>query len=275
MPSVRRLAFAAIALIIAAAPFAHADDCVGAKLRAVGKAESRRLVCQARVAAQGDSSGLDACESNAMAKFSAAFAKAGTCMGDQMRCADMTDACVAAVTALLTEPFPSACEGAKRKAAAKLVKNELGCYVRAARKDDSVDLTCITRARDRFAVAVVKAGTCPDGGSPLSEVETQCVQPVVGIGSVNEVCPTTTTSTSTTTSTTLPFQCQDYGYRCGSCGSGYCVACYFSSVLRCVDGSEPSELPPCGTDQDCAPGKICAEVPVPYVCATVCLTPCP
>ncbi len=86
MPSLRSLTGvvlgALVLLAVGAAP-AHADKCTGAKLKAVGKKDSGLLGCQAKVAATGDSSGLAARETKAMGKFAAAFAKAGTCAGNQ------------------------------------------------------------------------------------------------------------------------------------------------------------------------------------------------
>ena len=72
----------ACVMAFAAVP-AHADKCTGAKLKAIGKKESGLLRCQSKVAATGDSSHLSACEIKAMTKFTAAFAKAGACAGDQ------------------------------------------------------------------------------------------------------------------------------------------------------------------------------------------------
>ena len=278
----------ALALTVAAG-VAQADECQRMKLRTVGKVELVRLVCHARVAASSDASRLPTCEGKATAKFQAAFAKAGTCMGDQTRCTDMASACVAAVTALLSEPLPSACEAVKRKAAGRLAKKSLDCYAKAARSGESVDETCIASARDRFALAVTRAGTCPDGSSPQSEIEAYCVLPVVGSGEIVEVCPASATSStsttssstsSTTTTSTLPFSpCDDPGLPCGSCGTGFCLpSCTDPQAGTCVDW--PSSLP-CVTEQDCAdaPGTACVSAPfciaVGCACQGRCVAPCP
>jgi hypothetical protein len=193
---------AALILLAVVAPPAHADKCTGKKLKAIGKKEYGLLACQAKVAKTGDSSGLSACEMKVMDKFAAAFTKAGACAGDQTTCENMADGCESTVSSAMTDTFPSLCEAAKRKAAGKFAKGELGCYAKAAAKGLPLDTSCITKAQSKFGAALTKAGTCPDGGSPQSEVENNCVKPTVatdGGGVVTDVCPTTTTSTSTTT----------------------------------------------------------------------------
>jgi hypothetical protein len=187
----------ATALVLFALPAspARADQCIGAKLKAVAKKESGLLVCQAKVAATGDSSGLSACETKVMGKFSAAFGKAGSCAGDEAGCEALADTCESSLASVFVDSFPSACESAKRKAAGKLVKAELGCYSKAARKEVSVDPSCISRARNGFGAALSRAGTCAAGGSPQDEVEFNCVDvvPVQVLVSFDiiGVCPAT------------------------------------------------------------------------------------
>src|ERR1051326_1901126 len=188
------LVVAAVVLAIGAAP-ARADKCTGAKLKATGKKESGLLGCQAKVAAKGDSSGLSACEAKVVTKFTAAFAKAGACAGDVGVCEAIADGCESSVAADFVDAFPSKCEASKRKAAGKLAKGELGCYSKAAKKGLPVDtVICVPKATAKFSAALTKAGTCPDGGTPQSLVESNCVQPAVttdGGGMVIDVCPTT------------------------------------------------------------------------------------
>ena len=213
MPSTPRcrLVFAIVALLgIAVAP-ARADKCTGAKLKAVAKKESGLLGCQSKVAKKGDPSGLTACGQKVSGKFSLAFAKAGTCGGDQMRCEDIADACESSVGGAFIDTLPSKCEASKRKAAGKLASKELGCYAKAAAKALPVDSTCLAKATGKFSTAITKAGTCPDGGSPQALVEEDCVTAAVttdGNGTVTAICPTTTTTTtSSTTTTTLISSC--------------------------------------------------------------------
>jgi hypothetical protein len=191
-----------VVFIVAASP-ARADKCTGAKLKAVGKKESGLLSCQAKVAATGDSSDLSTCESKVKAKFLVAFAKAGTCVGNEAICENIADGCESTVAVALTDTFPSNCEASKRKAAGKLAQGELACYSKAAAKGVPVDtVTCIPRAQTKFSGTFTKAGACPDGGSPQTLVEDNCVQPAVttdGGDMVIDVCPTTTTTTTTTT----------------------------------------------------------------------------
>ena len=228
---------AALILLAVVAPPAHADKCTGTKLKAIGKNEAGLLACQAKVAKTGDSSGLSACEMKVMDKFAVAFAKAGVCAGDQTTCENMADGCESTVSSAMTDTFPSPCEAAKRKAAGKFAKGELGCYSKAAAKALPVDtVTCIPKAQSKFGAAFTKAGTCPDGGSPQSEVENNCVKPTVatdGGGVVTDVCPTTTTSTSTTTATTIAPTCVNGGIPCGNSCGGSCGG-------RCLGGETVS-----------------------------------
>jgi len=258
------LAFSLLAL----AEPASADKCTGAKLKAVGKKEAGRLSCQSKVAAKNDSSGLAACETKASSKFSTAFGKAGACIGDETTCEGTADDCEANVATAMTEGFPSKCEAWKRKAAGKLARGELGCYAKAARTGSPVDGTCIAKARNKFSAAVAKAGACPDGGSPQTLVESNCVDPVVttdGGGVVTDVCPTTTTTTaSTTTSTTsttlVPCNCCSAtrlaftttlgGGDCGDVTPGACA----------VFDSGGAAGTPCANNSPCAGGTCIKDI---------------
>ena len=66
------------ALLLTAGP-ARADKCTGLKLKAIGKREAGFLTCQSKAAQRGDTSILTACETKVQTKFSASFAKTGTC----------------------------------------------------------------------------------------------------------------------------------------------------------------------------------------------------
>ena len=191
-----RVVFGALlGLAVAAAP-ARADKCTGVKLNDVGKTECRLLGCQARVAARGNSSALSTCEASVKAAFATRFGNAGVCAGDVTTCENIADSCESSIAGALSDTFPSRCEAAKRKAAAHLTSGELGCYARAAQNAVPVDPLCIAKAQGKFAAAISKAGTCPDGGSPQDEVENNCVNPAVTTtgGIVTNVCPTTTTT---------------------------------------------------------------------------------
>ncbi len=210
---VTSLVLGAVVLVVADADSARADKCTAAKLKATGNKEASLLNCQAKVAAKNDPSGLPACESKVKSRFSTAFGKAGSCVGDETACENIADTCESIVSTALTDTFPSKCEASKRKAAGNLAKAELGCYSKAAAKGLAVDaVKCIPKAQAKFSSALTKAGACPDGGSPQSVVEANCVQPALtadGGGMVTDVCPitTTTTTTSTTTTTTLMSGC--------------------------------------------------------------------
>ena len=170
--------------------------------------------------------GLVECESKVQGKFSSAFGKAGSCAGDEMTCEDIADACESSVTGAFVDTFPSTCEAAKRTAAGKLARGELACYAAAAARPLAVNSGCITKATGKFAAAMTKAGTCPDGGSTATLVESACVGPLVTTGEtsiVTDICPpptttsSTTTSTSTTTTTTI-------------CSTATFIGCFFDPV---------------------------------------------
>ncbi len=170
------------------------QKCMGAKLKAVAKLESGLLRCQSNVAATNNASALSACRSKAAAKFSAAFGKAGACLGVQTRCNSIADDCERAVAAAMTDTFPSKCEAAKRQAAARLARGELNCYAKAAKTGSALAATCLSKLIEKFSATLTVAGTCPDGGAPQVPVEDICVQPAVTTGSgdvVTAVCPPT------------------------------------------------------------------------------------
>jgi hypothetical protein len=300
------VALGAVALLVVGVVPAAADRCTGAKLKALGKKEAGLLGCQSKVAMTNDTSGLSACETKVKGKFSTAFGKAGTCAGDEMICEDDADGCEATVSTAMTDTFPSPCEAAKRRAAGKLAKGELGCYAKAAAKGVAVDTVgCIPKATGKFSAALTKAGACPDGGSPQMLVEDNCVTPAVttdGGGMVTDVCPTTTTTSTTTsttststtnsttttsttttstTSTTFP-SCSTAGATCGTCGSGMCFPlCGHGCTLGCIDTSAGSGGT-CGSDAQCNAGELCAaNNPPSGQCGdcgglgTACQLPCP
>jgi len=186
---------AALVFLLLAGARAHADTCIGAKLRAIARKEFRLLYCQARAAATGDFGiFLAACEARAVGKFNVAFGKAGSCAGDQTRCEDIADFCGSTMGGFITATtFPNKCDAAKLHAAGKFARGELACYTRAATTGLALDTSCITKAQGEFGMALTKAGTCPDGGSPQSEVEGYCVRATMttdGGGMVTNMCPT-------------------------------------------------------------------------------------
>ena len=254
-----------VVLLVVDAAAARADRCTGVKLKAIGRRESSLLACQAKVAAQGDAASLSACESRAGTKFATAFQKAGVCDGDQAKCAAMADNCGVVVAAVFTKAFPDSCEAVKRRAAGILAKGEVGCYANAVARGIAVYSDCIARARNRFSAALSKAGTCPDGASPESLVESTCVGAVVSIdggGMVFSVCP----QTGGTTTTTIP--------ACGSSAYPTCGGvCPDGAVCQAtVDGGLGT--PEGGCQLQPRPGCACvAALPCSTVGSTFCVDP--
>jgi len=276
MRSLRPSLFLAAMTLLAVPASAHAGGCnLPAKLKAVGKKEFGLLRCQSRVAATGDSSGLGACEAKVSGKFRAAFGTTGLCgaPGNPTPCEDIIDCCEnvgdrcdSSVAGAFVEVFPSRCEAAKRKAAGRLANRELRCYARAAARGLAVDSRCIGRATASFTAAVARAGTCPDGGSPRSFVEDNCVKPAVatdGSGIVTEACPSTTTTTTmtTTTTTAVPHQaCGIYPTCGGACPAGQtCVSIPPVSECLCYDaGGCVASWPAC--NGACSSGGSCSDL---------------
>ncbi len=150
---------------------ADCDRCVAGKLKAIGKKESGRLVCLAKVAKTGDSSGLEACITKVEAKYTTAFAKAGECGSSAVACEDRVDSCVSQVAVNLPD-VPSRCEASKLTAAAKAAAGLFDCAARSALRGKPVDPDCAlllpgTKIQDKLASAFAKADRSgPCSGDP-------------------------------------------------------------------------------------------------------------
>src|SRR5690242_17921627 len=188
------LAIAMFALAFTAGD-AAADKCTGSKLKAIAKKEASLLNCEAKVAVKGDPSLQAACDAKVVAKFQAAFAKAGTCAGVAFNCENGADDCRDKVRAALPDAGPSKCEAARLKAAGKKAKAKLGCYAKAALKAVPVDTTCLTKAETKFSAAFAKVAGCTgDGQEATIEnlIDTECVNQLAisdMSGNVTDLCP--------------------------------------------------------------------------------------
>src|SRR6058998_3037503 len=93
--STRRFAAAFIlsVCLTVVAGTASADQCTGAKLKAVGKKEAGLLKCQAKIALKGDPTLQADCDAKVIAKFTKGFDKAGTCTGVHADCEGIADDC--------------------------------------------------------------------------------------------------------------------------------------------------------------------------------------
>src|SRR5262245_42693382 len=85
----------ALSLAYAVPTFADTNHCLAGKLRVIAKMERALLHCQAKLAKSGDASGLTACKTHVMAKFSPAFDRWVTagCEDDKTRCEGIVEAC--------------------------------------------------------------------------------------------------------------------------------------------------------------------------------------
>src|SRR5262249_41667202 len=151
-----RLAVTVLALLVVPAAPASADKCTGAKLKAIGKEESGLLTCYAKVVVKGDPSLLAACIQKAQTKYGGAFAKAGSCGGDQTVCECLADECAGNVRGDLPDAGPDKCEAARLKAAGKKASGKLACNAKAALKDVPVDPVCIGKAEAKYQKAFDK-----------------------------------------------------------------------------------------------------------------------
>jgi hypothetical protein len=151
---------------------ADCDKCVSAKLKAIGKKESRRLACLAKFANTGDSSGLSNCIAEAESKFTDAFAKAGECGSSVAACEDRVDYCVSQVVANLPD-VPSKCEASKLKAASKAAAGLFNCAAKSASRGKPVDPDCTillpgTKILDTLTAAFTRADASgPCTGDPM------------------------------------------------------------------------------------------------------------
>jgi len=156
---------------------ADCDTCVAAKLKAIGKKESSKLACLAKVAQTGDSLGLSDCNARAESKYPVAFTKAGECGSSDAACESRVDSCVSQVADNLPD-VPSRCEAAKLKAAAKAVTGLFNCSARSASRGKPVDPDCAillpgTKIQDKLTAALMKAdasGPCSGDPSTLGLV---------------------------------------------------------------------------------------------------------
>jgi hypothetical protein len=150
---------------------ADCDRCVAGKLKAIGKKESGRFACLAKVVRTGDSSELSDCVATVEAKYTGAFASAGECGSSDAACESSVDSCVSQVAANLPDA-PSRCEASKLKAVGKAVVSLFNCAAKSAVRGKPADPDCATllpgtRAQAKLAAAFAKAdGSSPCPGDP-------------------------------------------------------------------------------------------------------------
>jgi len=150
---------------------ADCDRCVAAKLKAIGKKESGRLACLAKVAKTGDSSGLSDCVAKVESRYTVAFAKAGECGSSAAACENRVDSCVSQVATLLPD-LPSRCEASKLTAAAKAVTGLFNCAAKSASRGQPIDPDCAfllpgTKIQDKLTAAFGRADRSgPCSGDP-------------------------------------------------------------------------------------------------------------
>jgi streptogramin lyase len=150
---------------------ADCDTCVGGKLKAIGKNESGRLACVAKVARTGDSSGLSDCVAKVESRYTAAFAKPGECGSSGAACADSVDSCVSQIAANLPD-VASRCEASKLTAAGNAAASLFNCSAKSALRGKPADPDCAlllpgTKIQNKLTAAFAKADRSgPCSGDP-------------------------------------------------------------------------------------------------------------
>jgi len=189
--------FPAVVLVtlLASSSTTRADKCTGTKLKVIAKAESGLLTCDAKGAAKGDPTLVAPCVAKVQAKYTAAFAKAGSCSGGAGACDCFASKCESVVHGDLPDAGPSKCESARLKAAAKKAAAKLVCNAKAAAKGLVVDADCIQNAEAKYEKAFGKTVGCSgDQATVESAVDQKCVAAVgadaLGGGMVGSLCPT-------------------------------------------------------------------------------------
>lgn len=150
---------------------ADCDRCVGGKLKAIGKKESGRFACLAKVVKTGDSSGLSDCVAKVESRYSDAFAKLGECGSSGAACENRVDSCVSQVAANLPD-VSSRCEASKLTAAGKAAASLFNCAAKSALRGKPADPDCAflfpgTKIQDKLTAAFAKADRSgPCSGDP-------------------------------------------------------------------------------------------------------------
>jgi hypothetical protein len=197
--TLRRTRFALVTLVVfafVARPSATANTqskCLRAKLRAIGKKEAGLLSCFARVAAKGHANTLGACVQKGEHKYTAAFAKAGSCSGDRTICDCLAENCAIAVRVALPDAGPSHCESARLRAAGKKAAGKLSCNAKAAARGLTVDRACIQKVEARYRAAFAKTTGCTGDQATVETIANQrCVGEVgadpTGGGTISALC---------------------------------------------------------------------------------------
>lgn len=230
--SIRYSLFVVLALVFASPLPASADKCTTLKLKAVAKRQAGLLACTAKSVQLGDNSGEADCVAKVTTKFTAAFAKAGTCNGDASQCeANVDSHCVPAVRDLLDESGPSKCEASRLKAAGKRASGATQC----ATKKPELQAECQTKVNDKFLASFAKVSGCQGDGEEATvatTIDDDCVDWAVttdGGGNVTEVCPVVCVSPPA-------------GSYQASCRG--CTACRNVLTCSCADGfTNPNNCP--------------------------------
>ena len=231
--------------------------CQVAKMKAAAKKLGAKTSCVAK--AKLKATAVDStCLMKAEAKFSAAFAKAGTvCPGTAAGIETLVDGCVATLAGDV--PGDGKCPGTKAKTAGKATARELGCAEKNIVKPGTF-AACDAKSDAKLGADLAKAGACPDSGTLPADVDDCRMQISAALSATTTT--STTTSSSTTTTIIAPTcgntvinageqcdvaagPCAELGFECGQPGAPHeCQCCATSSCIT----DDGFVWPCCGND---------------------------
>jgi hypothetical protein len=158
-----------LTMVVGAGDAQAISKCTAANLKNAGKLAAKRTSCRQKAVVKNDFTALATCDSDNVAKFDAAWAKAitkGDCRTDTSNTA--RDAVKALVSTLIsdlnadlcdagdcsTHGAVSKCTAARWKAAGKKAYAKSKCLSKNAAKGLGIDPTCLQKAEDKFSNGV-------------------------------------------------------------------------------------------------------------------------
>lgn len=239
---------------------ACALECTAAVLKATAKYEQKLLGCFSKAQFKGDEALFLDCASKATVAYDTAFAKSGDCGATSDVCDAATTVCLEAIAGAVPGTVGDKCVAKKIKAAGKAAGALLGCYSKAADKQVPVDPVCTDKANAKLEAALVKAGSCEDGGALTDLVFEHCLAPVATVdlaSNVTGACVAVDECFEGTDNCDANATCTDQSYLF-SCA---CDAGYTGDGVTCTDIDECTE----NTD-NCAANATCTNSEPGFSC---------
>ena len=148
------------------------DRCVARKLKAIGKQESGRLACLAKVAKTGDSSGLSDCVAKVEVEVHRPPSRRRESAVARQRPAMAASTRACRRSPPISPSVPSRCEASKLTAASKAAAGLFNCAAKSASRGKPADPDCAillpgTKIQDKLTAAFAKADLSgPCSGDP-------------------------------------------------------------------------------------------------------------